>query len=198
MNNIYSLHASQEAQPLQKKIWITYHFVQIHKLNKAASPTTYKKNPVAWRVVDSWIDTFMVVFSFRAQVGLSDGVNKIMLFTGRTEGGEKFMWVCVLGASPCAITRVSGAFRTGLLESLCASLIWVFHFSWYHLMISLAVTVKLSLERLQCQSDDPRHAAVEWLILQAHETVEGQRSSSNYSSDPSLVKSSIVLGAQIN
>lgn len=43
MNNIYSLCALQEAQPLQKKIWITYHFVQIHKLDKAVSPTTYKK-----------------------------------------------------------------------------------------------------------------------------------------------------------
>lgn len=41
MNNIYSLSASQEAQPLQKTMWITY-FVQIHKLDKAASPTTYK------------------------------------------------------------------------------------------------------------------------------------------------------------
>lgn len=64
MNNIYSLCALQEAQPLQKKIWITYHFVQIHKLDKAVSPTTYKKNKSwAWWVADSWIDTFMVVFS---------------------------------------------------------------------------------------------------------------------------------------
>lgn len=58
--------------------------------------------------------------------------------------------------------------------------------------------IKSSLECLQRQSDDPRHATVERLVLQAHETVEGQRSSSHDSSDPRLVKPSIVLGAQID
>lgn len=40
MNNIYSLYASQEAQPLQKTIRITYHIIQAYKLYKAVSLTT--------------------------------------------------------------------------------------------------------------------------------------------------------------
>lgn len=72
------------------------------------------------------------------------------------------------------------------------SQITVSHFS------ALMHSWKLRFEGLQCQSNDPWHTAVEWFIFQAHKTVEGQRSSSNYTSDPRVVKSSIILGAQIN
>lgn len=122
MNNIYSLCASQEAQPLQKTTWITYNFVQIHKLDKAASPTTYKKSPVAWWVVDSLIDTFMAVFSFRAKVRLSDWENKIMIFRG--DGRKSFASVRFMYVSLSHDEGVSGAFQTGLFVHLSVFLLF--------------------------------------------------------------------------
>lgn len=90
------------------------------------------------------------------------------------------------------MTRVLWWFS--LWQSLPSSL---FEFSFWHSSV-FTWCHKSSFEGLQCQSDDPRHAAVERLIFQAHQTVEGQRSSSHYSSDPRLIKPAIILGAQIN
>lgn len=56
----------------------------------------------------------------------------------------------------------------------------------------------LCLEGLQCQGNDPWHAAVEGFILQAHQAVKGQRSSSHHRPEPSLVQTPVVLGAQIH
>ena len=56
----------------------------------------------------------------------------------------------------------------------------------------------LRLERLQRQGNDPRHAAVEGFILQAHQAVKGQGSPSHYRSDPCLVQTTVVFGAEIH
>lgn len=46
MYNIYSFCVSQEVQPLQNIIQISYEFVQIHKLDEAVSLTTAKT--ISW------------------------------------------------------------------------------------------------------------------------------------------------------
>lgn len=54
--------------------------------------------------------------------------------------------------------------------------------------------LKLSFQSLQCQSNDSGHAAIERIIFQTYKTVKGQSSPSNYSFDPCLVESVIILG----
>lgn len=171
------------------KIWIIYHFIQMHKLDTFVFPATLKK--LTARVVNSWLSTFMVVFSFGAKVRLSDGKKRFVkiLFTG--DDGR-------LSVCECALSRFckrSEAPRQ-LWFLLCSITSRLSH-RCISCVFSLPVTTS-SLERLQRQSDDPWHTAVEWLILQAHQTVEGQRSSPHCGSNPCLIKASIILWAQIN
>lgn len=164
---IYTVCASQEAQPLQKTIWITYHFVQIHKLDEAASPTT------------SWCDCWSII-------GRYIHVFRVRLQLGKIRRQPKFEWACVLYCS-----RIPSFFRSMPAHFKRAPAIFSHLSPFTHTRTS-------RLECLQRHSDDPWYTAVKRFVLQAHKAVESHRSSSHHSSDPSLVKSSIVLGAQIN